>query len=81
LHIALAVVGLKRLRSFQFIGKAELLEEGNLYNDVVCYLQTLPLKLLAPQYVVKIKLEEVYHLGLGNKTTTPSSTRDCVAIG
>jgi len=63
-------------RHFQFKGKAELLEEGNLYNDVVCYLQTLPLKLPDPQYVVKIKVEEVYHLGLGNKTTTPSSTRE-----
>jgi len=62
-------------RRFQFKGKAELLEEGNLYNDVVCYLQTLPLKLPDRQYVVKIKVEEVYHLGLGNKTTTPSSTR------
>ena len=41
------------------------LEEGGLYNDVVCYLQTLPLKLPDPQYVVKIRVEEVYGLGLG----------------
>jgi len=72
----LAVVDLKGLRGFQFKGKAELLEEGNLYNNVVCYLQTLPLKLPGWQYVVKINVEEVYHLRFGNKTTTPSSTRE-----
>ncbi len=57
--IALAVVDLKALKGYQFKGKAELLEEGNIYNDVVCYLQTLPLKLPDPQYVVKIKIEKI----------------------
>jgi len=64
-HVAIAVVDLKSLRGYQFKGKAELLEEGNLYDDVVCYLQTLPLKLPDPQYVVKIRVEEIYPLGLG----------------
>ena len=64
-HIAIAVVDLKGLKGYQFKGKGEILEEGNLYDDVVCYLQTLPLKLPDPQYVVKIKVEEVYPLGLG----------------
>jgi len=64
-HIALAVVDLKRLHGYQFKGKAELLEEGDLYNDVVCYLQTLPLELPDPQYVVKIMVEEVFNLALG----------------
>ena len=59
------VVDLKGLRGYQFKGKGELLEEGEFYNDVVCYLQTLPLKLPDPQYVVKIKVEEIYSLGLG----------------
>jgi predicted pyridoxine 5'-phosphate oxidase superfamily flavin-nucleotide-binding protein len=64
-NIALAVVDLKALKGYQFKGKAELLEEGNVYNDVVCYLQTLPMKLPDPQYVVKIKVEEVYDLRMG----------------
>ncbi len=64
-HIALAVVDLKGLTGYQFKGKAELIEEGNIYNDVVCYIQTLPMKLPDPQYVVKIKVEEIYHLGMG----------------
>jgi predicted pyridoxine 5'-phosphate oxidase superfamily flavin-nucleotide-binding protein len=64
-HIALAVVDLKALKGYQFKGKAELLEEGNIYNDVVCYLETLPMKLPNPQYVVKIKIEEIYNLGMG----------------
>ncbi len=63
--IALAVVDLKGLRGYQFKGKAELLEEGNIYDDVVCYLQTLPMKLPDPQYVVKIKVEEIFNLGFG----------------
>ena len=64
-NIALAVVDLKTLRGYQFKDKAELLEEGDIYNDVVCYLQTLPVKLPDPQYVVKIKIEETYDLGMG----------------
>jgi predicted pyridoxine 5'-phosphate oxidase superfamily flavin-nucleotide-binding protein len=64
-NIALAVVDLKALKGYQFKGKAELLEEGNTYNDVVCYLQTLPMKLPDPEYVVKIKVEEIFDLGFG----------------
>lgn len=64
-NIALAVVDLKALMGYQFKGKAELLEEGDIYNDVVCYLQTLPMKLPDPQYVVKIKVEEIFNLGMG----------------
>jgi uncharacterized protein len=64
-YIALAVVDLKDLRGYQFKGKAELLEEGNIYDDVVCYLQTLPMKLPDPQYVVKIKVEEIFNLSYG----------------
>jgi uncharacterized protein len=64
-NIALAVVDLKALKGYQFKGKAELLEEGNIYNDVVCYLQTLPMRLPDPQYVVKIKVEEIFNLGMG----------------
>jgi predicted pyridoxine 5'-phosphate oxidase superfamily flavin-nucleotide-binding protein len=64
-QIALAVVDLKVLKGFQFRGKAELLEEGEIYNDAVCYLQTLPLKLPDPEYVVKVKVEEIFDLTLG----------------
>ena len=38
---------------------------GNIYNDVVCYLQTLPMKLPDPQDVVKIKIEEIFNLNFG----------------
>jgi hypothetical protein len=65
-HIALAVVDLKGFKGYQFKGKAELLEEGNIFNDVVCYLKTLPLKLPDPQYVVKIKIGEIYDLRPGS---------------
>jgi predicted pyridoxine 5'-phosphate oxidase superfamily flavin-nucleotide-binding protein len=64
-NVALAVVDLKALKGYQFKGKAEILEEGNIFNDVVCYLQTLPMKMPDPQYVVKIKVEEIYDLGMG----------------
>jgi hypothetical protein len=33
--------------------EAEILQEENIYNDAVFYLQTLPMKLLDLQYVVK----------------------------
>jgi predicted pyridoxine 5'-phosphate oxidase superfamily flavin-nucleotide-binding protein len=63
-NIALAVVDLMALKGYPFKGEAELLEEGNIYNDVVSYLQTLPIKLPDPQYVVKIKVKEIYNLGM-----------------
>jgi hypothetical protein len=44
--------------------KAAILEEENIYNSVVCYLQTLPMKLLDLQHAVKIKAEEIYNLGM-----------------
>ena len=66
--IALAVIDPKALKGYQFKGKAELLEEGNIYNDVVCYLQTLPLNLPDPQYVVKIKVEKIFDLAFGNNS-------------
>ena len=40
-------------------------QEGNICNDVVCYLQTLPMKLPDPRYVAKIKAEEIYNLRMG----------------
>ncbi len=64
-NIALAVVDLKALTGYQFKGKAELLEEGNIYNDVVCYLRTMPMEMPDPQYVVKMKVEEIFSLGMG----------------
>jgi predicted pyridoxine 5'-phosphate oxidase superfamily flavin-nucleotide-binding protein len=64
-NIALAIVDLNALKGYQFKGKAQFLEEGNIYNEVVCYLQTLPMKLPDPQYVVKIKIEEIFHLDFG----------------
>lgn len=63
-YMALAVVDSKGLKGYQFKGKAELLEGGDIYNNVVCYLQTLPMKLPDPQYVVKMKIEEIFNLGL-----------------
>jgi hypothetical protein len=45
--------------------EAEILQEKNIYNDAVLYLQTLSMKLLDLQYVVKIKAEEIYNLGIG----------------
>ncbi len=63
-NIAVAVVDLKALKGFQFKGKAELLGEGNIYNDVVCYIQTLPMKLPDPQHVVKIEIEEIFDLSI-----------------
>ena len=64
-NIAVAVADLKALKGYQFRGKAELLEEGNIYNDVLCYLQTLPMNLPDPQHVVKIKIEEIFDLSIG----------------
>ena len=51
--------GVSRLK-----GRAELLEEGNIYNDVVSYLQTLPVKLPDPRYAVEIGTEKIYSLAM-----------------
>ena len=47
--------------------EAEIHQEENIYNDAVFYLQTLPMKLLDLQYVVKIEAEEIYNLGMGKE--------------
>jgi predicted pyridoxine 5'-phosphate oxidase superfamily flavin-nucleotide-binding protein len=70
-NIALAVVDTKAMRGFQFRGKAQLIEGGDLYSDVVVYLETLPLDLPNPEYVVKVTVEEIFDLrpGMDNSQT------------
>jgi hypothetical protein len=58
-------VDLTALKGYQFKGKGELLESGDIYNDAICYLQSFPMKLPEPEYVVKIKIEEIFDLGFG----------------
>jgi predicted pyridoxine 5'-phosphate oxidase superfamily flavin-nucleotide-binding protein len=64
-NIAVAVVDSTAMKGFQFKGKAELIEEGDLYSDVVVYMESLPLDLPNPEYVVKITVEEIFDLRPG----------------
>jgi hypothetical protein len=64
-HIAVVVADLKSLKGYQFGGKAELLGEGNICNDVACYIQALPRQLPDLQDVMKITTEEISALGMG----------------
>jgi len=64
-NIAIAVIDPKAMNGFQFKGKAELVEEGDLYSDVVVYMENLPLDLPNPEYVVKVTVEEIFDLTPG----------------
>lgn len=51
------------MEGYQFKRKADLLEEANIYNSIIMYLQTLPVDLPDPQYVIKI-VEETFNLAI-----------------
>ncbi len=50
----------KKMVSYQFKGEAELLNEGELYDQVCTAVEAMNLNLPKPQYVIKTKITEIY---------------------
>ena len=62
-RIAIAVVDPSKLQGFRFQGTAELITEGPLFDEAKKFSEML--KLPPPLAAVKVKVEEIYNLGMG----------------
>ena len=59
-QICIYVADHKKMIGFQFKGKAELLDSGELYDTVCAAVEGMKMNLPKPVYVVKTKVEEIY---------------------
>ena len=60
-NIAIAVLDREKMQGYRFVGKAELITEGELYEQAKQRAEAM--KLPAPQAAVKVKVDEIYNLG------------------
>lgn len=59
--LAIAVVDRDKSKGFRFVGTAEVLREGELFEQAAAAMQSRGLP--APKGVVKVKVEKIYNLG------------------
>jgi len=62
-RIAIAVVDPSKMQGFRFQGKAELITKGPLFEEAKKFSEAM--KLPPPLAAVKVKIEEIYNLGVG----------------
>lgn len=60
-NIAIAVLDREKMQGYRFVGKAELITEGELYEQAKQRAEAM--KLPTPQAAVKVKVDEIYNLG------------------
>lgn len=58
--VAVTVVDTEKFKGYQFKGKAELIDDGPLFEKVKEELKQAPMQLPEPKYVAKITVDEVY---------------------
>ena len=61
-NIAIAVLDREKMQGYRFVGKAELITEGELYEQAKQRTEAMKL-LTAPQAAVKVKVDEIYSIG------------------
>jgi predicted pyridoxine 5'-phosphate oxidase superfamily flavin-nucleotide-binding protein len=71
--VAIAVVDPSKMQGFRFLGKAELITKGPLFEEAENFSKLM--KLPPPIATVKVKIEEIYNLGAGG----PGAPGDKVA--
>ncbi len=59
--LAVAVVDREKSKGFRFVGTAEVVREGQLYDEAAAVMKSRGLP--APKGIVKIKVERIYNLG------------------
>lgn len=64
-NVAISIIDFKNFRGYQLKGKAFLLDNGEIYEKIVKFVENLPMKLPKPKYAVKIHVEEIYDLTPG----------------
>ena len=62
--VAIAVVDRSTMQGYRFVGKAELLTEGELYEGAKALAEMMKMPNPA-KAAVKVKVEEIYNLGAG----------------
>ena len=62
--VAVAVVDRSKMQGYRFVGKAELITEGELYEGAKKLAEMLKTP-APPKAAVKVKVEEIYNLGAG----------------
>ena len=62
--VAIAVVDRSKMQGYRFVGKAEFISEGELYEGAKKLAEMLKSP-APPKAAVKVKVEEIYNLGAG----------------
>jgi len=62
-NIAIAVLDREKMQGYRFVGKAELVTEGELYQQAKQFAEAMKLP-TAPQAAVKVKVDEIYNIGV-----------------
>ncbi len=62
--VAIAVADRNKMQGYRFVGKAELVTEGELYEGAKKLVELLKMP-APPKAAVKVKVEEIYDLGRG----------------
>ena len=63
-RVAIAVTDRNTIQGYRFVGKAEFITEGELYEGAKKLAEMLKIP-TPPQAAVKVKVEEIYNLGAG----------------
>jgi hypothetical protein len=62
-NIAIAVLDREKMQGYRFVGEAELVTEGELYQQAKQMAEAMKLP-TAPQAAVKVKVNEIYNIGV-----------------
>lgn len=63
-RVAIAVVDASKMQGYRFVGKAELVTEGELFEGAKKLAEMMKMP-RPPKAAVKVKVEEIYNLGAG----------------
>jgi predicted pyridoxine 5'-phosphate oxidase superfamily flavin-nucleotide-binding protein len=63
-RVAIAVADRSKLQGYRFVGKAELITEGELYDGAKKLAEMMKMP-VPPRAAVKVKVDEIYNLGAG----------------
>ena len=65
-RVAIAVADKSKLQGYRFVGKAEFITEGELYEGAKKLAELIKTP-APPKAAVKVKVEEIYNLGAGGQ--------------
>jgi len=64
--VAIAVADMNTMQGYRFVGKAELITEGELYEGAKKLAESMKIP-VPPKAAVKVTVEEIYNLGAGGQ--------------